>query len=121
MAIRGFGSIVNVSTFGATTADRGCGIYGASKAGLELLTLIWADEFGPFGIRVNAVAAGPTRTSGPTAPDDRQESLGRGSTLGRMAEAEEIASAIAFLSGPQASYINGAVIKAHGGIRAVVG
>lgn len=121
MAVRGFGSIVNVSTFGATTAGRGRGIYGASKAGLELLTLIWADEFGPLGLRVNAVAAGPTRASGPTVCDDGPESLGRGTALGRMAEAEEIASAIAFLSGPQASYINGAVIQAHGGIRAVVG
>lgn len=121
MAVRGFGSIVNVSTFGATTAGRGRGIYGASKAGLELLTLIWADEFGPLGLRVNAVAAGPTRGSGPTVCDDGRESLGRGTALGRMAEAEEIASAIAFVSGPQASYINGAVIQAHGGIRAVAG
>lgn len=43
-----------------STAACGAGIYGATKAGLEQLTRVWADEFGESGVRVNAVAAGPT-------------------------------------------------------------
>jgi NAD(P)-dependent dehydrogenase (short-subunit alcohol dehydrogenase family) len=119
MAARGAGAIVNVSTFGASVAGRGGGIYGASKAGLELMTLIWADEFGPKGVRVNAVAAGPTHTPGTAAYGDAAEALGTATTLGRVAEADEIASAVVFLSGPRASYVSGAVLQVHGGLQAV--
>jgi NAD(P)-dependent dehydrogenase (short-subunit alcohol dehydrogenase family) len=62
MAARGGGAVVNASTFGASVAGKSGGIYGASKAALELMTLVWADEFGPAGVRANAAAAGPTRT-----------------------------------------------------------
>ena len=64
MIERGHGSVVNVTTVAATTPAAGAGIYGASKAGLELLTKLWADEFGAQGVRVNAVAPGPTQTPG---------------------------------------------------------
>ena len=60
MAERGKGAVVNLSTVAATIPARTGGIYGATKAGLELLTRVWADEFGPSGVRVNAVEAGPT-------------------------------------------------------------
>jgi NAD(P)-dependent dehydrogenase (short-subunit alcohol dehydrogenase family) len=119
MVRRGSGSIVNVSTFGASVAGRGGGIYGASKAGLELLTLIWADEFGRSGIRVNAVAAGPTHTPGTAAYGAAAEALGTATTLGRVAEADEIANTIVFLAGPSASYVSGAVLQVHGGLQAV--
>ena len=64
MAERGTGAVVNLSTLAASVPARGAGIYGASKAGLEQLTRVWADEFGKSGVRVNAVAAGPTDTPG---------------------------------------------------------
>lgn len=120
MVARRGGSIVNVSTFGASYPGRGGGIYGASKAALESLTLIWADEFGPAGVRVNAVAAGPTRTPGTAAYGEMAEGLGRAFALGRTASAEEIAEPVVFLASPAASYINGAVLQAHGGLKAVV-
>jgi NAD(P)-dependent dehydrogenase (short-subunit alcohol dehydrogenase family) len=120
MAARGGGSIVNVSTFGASVPGRGGGIYGASKAALELLTLVWADEFGPQGVRVNAVAAGPTRTPGTAAYGEMAEGLGRAFALGRQASAQEIAEPVVFLASPAASYVNGAVLQAHGGLAAVV-
>jgi NAD(P)-dependent dehydrogenase (short-subunit alcohol dehydrogenase family) len=118
MAARGGGSVVNVSTFGASVAGAGGGIYGASKAALELLTLVWADEFGPQGVRVNAVAAGPTRTPGTAVYGEMAEGLGRAFALGRLAEA--IAEPVVFLASPAASYVNGAVLQVHGGLKAVV-
>jgi NAD(P)-dependent dehydrogenase (short-subunit alcohol dehydrogenase family) len=119
MAARGGGAIVNVSTFGASVAGKGGGIYGASKAALELLTLVWADEFGPDGVRVNAVAAGPTRTPGTAVYGEMAEALGKAFALGRTAGADEIAETIAFLASPAASYVNGAVLQVHGGLNAV--
>jgi NAD(P)-dependent dehydrogenase (short-subunit alcohol dehydrogenase family) len=119
MARRGRGVIVNVSTFGASVAGRGGGAYGASKAGLELLTKIWADEYGPSGVRVNAVAAGPTRTPGTAAYGGLAEALATVTTLGRIAEADEIANAIVFLAGPAATYVSGAILPVHGGLQAV--
>ena len=62
MAERGWGSIVNVSTMVASFGQAGMALYGASRAALELLTKAWAAEYGPRGVRVNAVAPGPTRT-----------------------------------------------------------
>jgi NAD(P)-dependent dehydrogenase (short-subunit alcohol dehydrogenase family) len=120
MAARGGGAIVNVSTFGASVAGKGGGIYGASKAALELMTLVWADEFGPGGVRVNAVAAGPTRTPGTAVYGEMAEALGKAFALGRTAGAGEIAEAIVFLASPAASYVNGAVLPVHGGLKAVI-
>ncbi len=62
MAERGWGSIVNVSTMVTSFGQAGMAMYGASRAALELLTKAWAAEYGPRGVRVNAVAPGPTRT-----------------------------------------------------------
>ena len=120
MAARGGGAIVNVSTFGAAVAGKGGGIYGASKAALELMTLVWADEFGPDGVRVNAVAAGPTYTPGTAPAGDMVEALGRAFALERVAQPEEIAATVSFLAGPESSFVNGSVLQAHGGIKAVV-
>jgi NAD(P)-dependent dehydrogenase (short-subunit alcohol dehydrogenase family) len=120
MAERGHGAVVNISSVVATTPAAGAGIYGASKAALELLTKVWADEFGGSGVRVNAAAPGPTRTAGAAqyAPE-LIEGLGRTTALGRTAEVDEIASAVAFLASPAASYVNGAVLEIGGGSQAI--
>jgi NAD(P)-dependent dehydrogenase (short-subunit alcohol dehydrogenase family) len=121
MASRGQGAIVNVSTEAATTPVRGGGIYGASKAALELLTRVWADEFGPRGVRVNAVSSGPVRTPGTTGMgEDALQALARTTILGRPADPPEIAEAVVFLASPRASYITGAILEAQGGHRTEV-
>jgi NAD(P)-dependent dehydrogenase (short-subunit alcohol dehydrogenase family) len=119
MAARGNGAVVNLSTLAASTPAREAGIYGASKAALELLTRVWADEFGASGVRVNAVAAGPTDTPGTAVTPGLIEGLGATTALGRPADPREIASAVAFLSSPEASYVNGAVLHVTGGLRAL--
>ncbi len=119
MAQRGGGAVVNVSTLAASVAARDAGIYGASKAALEQLTRVWADEFGRSGVRVNALAPGPTDTPGTNIVPGLVEGLGATTALGRPAEAREIASAVVFLGSPDASYINGAVLHATGGQLAI--
>lgn len=108
-----------MSTFGASVAVRGGGIYSATKAALELLTRVWADEFGP-GVRFNAVAVGPTRTPGAAVYGQLVEVLGKAFAVGRPAEAAELAETVAFLACPAAGIVNGAVLQAHGGLNAVV-
>jgi NAD(P)-dependent dehydrogenase (short-subunit alcohol dehydrogenase family) len=121
MVERGSGAVVNVTTVVASAPAAGAGIYGASKAALELLTKLWADEFGASGVRVNAVAPGPTQTLGTAAfESDLIEGLGRTTALGRTAEADEIANAVTFLVSPGASYINGTVLTVGGGAKAIV-
>jgi NAD(P)-dependent dehydrogenase (short-subunit alcohol dehydrogenase family) len=120
MVDRGHGSVINVTTVAASSPAEGAGIYGASKAALELLTRLWADEFGPAGVRVNAAAPGPTQTLGTEAfESDLIEGIGRTTALGRTAEADEIANAVTFLASPGASYINGAVLTIGGGAQAI--
>jgi NAD(P)-dependent dehydrogenase (short-subunit alcohol dehydrogenase family) len=115
MAARGVGAVVNISTLAAAVPARMAGVYGASKAGLELLTRVWADEFGRSGVRVNAVQAGPTETLGAAAIPGLAEGFATVTTLGRVAQPDEIADAVTFLVSPQATYVNGAILQANGG------
>ena len=119
MAERGKGAVVNLSTVAATIPARTGGVYGATKAGLELLTRVWADEFGPSGVRVNAVQAGPTETPGTAVTPGLTDGLGALTALGRAAAADEIANAVTFLASPAASYVNGAILQATGGQLAI--
>ncbi len=119
MVARGHGSVVNISTVAASTPSAEAGLYGASKAALDLLTKLWADEFGAAGVRVNAVAPGPTETEGTAGLADIVEGLGRTRALQRIAGPDEIARAVAFIASPAASYINGVVLPVDGGVLAL--
>ena len=115
MAERGKGVVVNLGTVAAGVPARQGGIYGATKAAVELLTRVWADEFGRSGVRVNTVQAGPTETPGTAVTPGLTDGLGELTTLGRAATADEIANAVTFLASPAASYVNGAILQANGG------
>jgi NAD(P)-dependent dehydrogenase (short-subunit alcohol dehydrogenase family) len=119
MAARGGGSIVNVGTMVAHFGLPGASAYGASKAAVVSLTQTWAAEYGPQGVRVNTVSAGPTRTEGTAGMGDDLDQLGQTTPLGRTANPDEIAEAIVFLASTRSSYINGAVLPADGGRTAV--
>ena len=119
MAERGKGAIVNVLTMAAHFGIGGMGLYGSSKAALMLLTRSWAAEFGPAGVRVNAVSPGPTRTAGTEPMGDQLDQLASAGPAGRPAAPEEIANAIAFLVSDEASFVHGAVLDVDGGRNAV--
>lgn len=94
-------------------------VYGASKAALELLTKSWAAEFGPAGIRVNAVSPGPTRTPGTEGMGEGLDQLAAWAPLGVVADADDIASAIAYLVSDEARFITGTTLDVDGGRTAV--
>lgn len=121
MAERGHGVVVNLSTVAAAIPSRTGGIYGASKAGMELLTRVWADEFGRSGVRVNAVQPGPVETPGTDATPGLADGFAAYTAVGRVAAPEEIANAITFLASPAASYVNGAILQVTGGQLAIGG
>jgi NAD(P)-dependent dehydrogenase (short-subunit alcohol dehydrogenase family) len=119
MAQRGKGAIVNVSTMVANYGAAGMSLYGSSKAAVNLLTKAWAAEYGPKGVRVNAVSPGPTRTAGTAVMGDALQQLAAQAPAGRPAAPEEIAEAIVFLASDRASFIQGAIVPADGGRTAV--
>lgn len=119
MAKRGKGAIVNVSTMVADYGAPGMSLYGSSKAAVNLLTKAWAAEYGPKGVRVNAVSPGPTRTEGTDAMGEGVEQLAAQAPAGRPATADEIAEAIVFLATDRASFIHGAKLAVDGGRTAV--
>ena len=119
MAGNGGGAIVNITTMVASFGMPGMALYGSTKAALTLLTKAWAAEYGPQGVRVNAVAPGPTRTPGTEPMGEGLDQIATTLPLGRPANAEEIAAAALFLGSEEASYINGAVLAVDGGRTAV--
>jgi NAD(P)-dependent dehydrogenase (short-subunit alcohol dehydrogenase family) len=119
MAARGSGAIVNVTTIVASFGLAGMAAYGSSKAAVELLTKAWAAEFGPAGVRVNAVSPGPTRTEGTAVLGDGLEGLASSAPLQRVGTPDEVAAGIVFLASDAASLIHGATLPIDGGRLAV--
>jgi NAD(P)-dependent dehydrogenase (short-subunit alcohol dehydrogenase family) len=119
MAKRGKGAIVNISTMVADYGAPGMSLYGSSKAAINLLTKTWAAEYGPKGVRVNAVSPGPTRTEGTEAMGEGLEQLAAQAPAGRPATADEIAEAIVFLATDRSSFIHGAKLAVDGGRTAI--
>ncbi len=112
------GRIVNFSTSLVGTAMPGYAVYAATKSAVETMTLILAKELRGRNITVNAVAPGPTATAlfldGKTP--ELVERLAQMNPLGRLGTPEDIASAVAFLVGPDGAWINGQTLRANGGM-----
>jgi NAD(P)-dependent dehydrogenase (short-subunit alcohol dehydrogenase family) len=114
MAEEGGGSIVNILTGAAHRGSVAAGLYGSSKAALLLLTQAWAAEFGPSGVRVNAVSPGPIRTEG-TGNGAGLDAVAAMLPARRLGEPHEVAAAVAFLAGDEAGYVHGAILPVDGG------
>ncbi len=86
MAEAGSGAIVNVASMAGQFALPGMSVYGATKAALLFLTKSWAAEYGPQGVRVNAVTVGPTRTPGSAELGEALDALAAQAPAGRVAD-----------------------------------
>jgi len=124
MAERGGGAIITVSSStGAHDASPGNVAYVTSKGGVAMLTKALAIDHAADGIRVNALAPGPTDTPmlGSVMTEEEMRRFGEAMPIGRLARPEELAAAAAFLASDDASYVTGAVIAVDGGQTAKVG
>tara|TARA_Y100000385_G_scaffold254860_1_gene280012 strand:- start:914 stop:1630 length:717 start_codon:yes stop_codon:yes gene_type:complete len=111
------GRIVLMSSVVGMLGSAGQSNYSASKAGLVGFARSLARELGSRSITVNVVAPGPVATDMTAALTEGQlADITKAVPLGRMAEPEEIAGAVAFLTGPDSAYITGAVIPVDGGL-----
>jgi len=118
MQPQGSGSIINVSSTMGARGAANLALYTASKHAVEGLTKSASLEAAPFGVRVNAVAPGPTETAmldRLTGTPDRKAAFYAAVPLKRGAKPEEIADAIVFLASDQASFITGQIIRINGG------
>lgn len=125
------GAMVTVSSIAGLRAPAGAVAYAASKAAVIMLTQTIAVEYGPRGVRANTVCPGWVRTEMADAEmrefgedlglsrDEAYADVTRLVPLRRPATSEEVAQAILWLAGPQASYVNGAVLTVDGGTTSI--
>jgi 3-oxoacyl-[acyl-carrier protein] reductase len=116
--LREGGRIVNLSSSVVGLYQPTYGVYVATKAAVEAMTHVMANELRGRNITVNAIAPGPTATAlfldgKPQAVIDHLTKL---APLERLGQPEDIANTVAFLAGPDGSWINGQILRANGGI-----
>ncbi len=119
---RSKGTILNLSSVGATHRAPNLSMYVGAKAAVENFTRVWALELAGEGVRVNAIAPGAADTNIWNATDlsdeaakKHRDGIAAGIPCGRFAAPEEIANVAAFLVSDEASYVNGAVYAVDGG------
>ena len=119
MAVRGRGAIVNLGSINGLVGMAGSALYSTTKAAVHSLTKSWAAEFGPSGVRVNAVAPGPTLTPRNEAFADHIAPILATVPSRRASTPAEVAAAVVFLAGDEAANIHGTILTVDGGFSAV--
>lgn len=115
MVAQGGGAIVNIGSITGLRGSSGSAVYSANKAAIHSLTQSWADEYGPYGVRVNAVAPGPIGTERQAEfADHIAPTLSRLPSR-RVSTPEEVAAAVVFLVGDTAANIHGTILSVDGG------
>ncbi|ADB33671.1 short-chain dehydrogenase/reductase SDR [Kribbella flavida DSM 17836] len=124
MTERGRGSIIGFSSIRATTVEPGQSVYAATKAGLVQLLRTAAAEFGPSGVRVNAIAPGVVETpltEQIKADPDWYAAYAAKSALARWATPDELAGAVVYLASDASTFVTGSVLPVDGGWTAIDG
>jgi 3-oxoacyl-[acyl-carrier protein] reductase len=115
------GSIINMSSFAATSAPPTTSVYSGSKAAVNAITRSLAQELGPRKIRVNAVSPGVVETEGLHAAgipgSDFQRQMEAQTPLGRISQPQDVAPAVVFLASPDSAWITGENLYVSGGLR----
>jgi len=120
MVSRGEGRIIHVSSLSAQRGGTGRAAYGASKAGVTMLTKVMAVELARHGITVNEIGPGPVNTEMTAVTHDEatRNAYRRLIPMGRYAERDEIANAAVFLASSEAAFVNGHTLNVDGGFAA---
>jgi 3-oxoacyl-[acyl-carrier protein] reductase len=117
----GGGSVVNISSVVSTLPVPSGAVYSGTKGAVDTITGALAKELGPRKIRVNAVRPGLVETEGTKAIGYTEGEARKGfedqSALGRIGQPDDIASAVAYLAGPDASWVTGTTLLVAGGVR----
>jgi NAD(P)-dependent dehydrogenase (short-subunit alcohol dehydrogenase family) len=119
MVERGEGVIVNIGSITGLRGSAGSAVYSGNKAVIHSFTQSWADEYGPSGVRVNAVAPGPIATERQEQFIDHVAPMLARIPSRRMSTPAEVAAAVVFLASDAASNIHGTVLSVDGGYAAV--
>jgi NAD(P)-dependent dehydrogenase (short-subunit alcohol dehydrogenase family) len=119
MVQRGQGAIINIGSINGLIGMAGSALYSATKATIHALTKSWADEYGPFGVRVNTVAPGPTLTERNAEFAERIGPMMQRIPSRRVSTVAEVAAAVVFLASDDAANIHGATLSVDGGWAAV--
>lgn len=119
MTERGAGCIINLSSINAVTPGPNVGLYAATKAAVHNLTILQALEWGPMGVRVNAIAPGFI-DAGMSAPFFEQASVREkragGVPLKRLGQADDVVNAVVYLQSEAAQYVSGHQLVVDGGV-----
>jgi len=94
-------------------------LYSSTKGAIETLTTAWAAEFGPTGVRVNAISPGVIRTPAVHGDTHPAEAMMRGTPAGRSGTPDEVAHAAVYLASDESSFVHGTVVDVDGGRVAV--
>ena len=119
MTEQGAGCIINLSSINAVTPGPNVGLYAATKAAVHNLTILQALEWGPMGVRVNAIAPGFI-DAGMSAPFFEQASIREkragGVPLKRLGQADDVVNAVVYLQSEAAQYVSGHQLVVDGGV-----
>jgi NAD(P)-dependent dehydrogenase (short-subunit alcohol dehydrogenase family) len=118
-AKRGHGAVVNIGSNTGLRGSAGSAVYSGNKAVVHSFTKSWADEYGPSGVRVNAVAPGPIGTERAVEFAEHVGPMLARIPSRRTSTPEEVAAAVTFLASEDAANIHGAILSVDGGWSAV--
>lgn len=113
----GYGSIINITSMSSVNKEPDMGIYASSKAALNHLAANLAYDFGTYGVRINSVGPGATRTNAllSVLTPELQERMLLHTPIKRLGEVDDIAQAVLFFASPASSWVSGQVIFVNGG------